>query len=74
MPVKDFPEETPSEKKQPSVDLVAERNQEIKAKLNERYKALVERLNAEPNVILRYEIKLSLDELMNTYRIIFPEG
>lgn len=65
MPVKD------EEKKELTVE---DYKTELRAKLNERYSTIVKRLQTETNIILRYELKVSLDELVNVFKVIFPEG
>ena len=46
---------------------------QIKTKLNARYSAIAKRLEAEPNIIFRYELKIALEELLQVYKMLFPE-
>lgn len=52
---------------------VEEYKQGLIDKLNAYYDTLVKRLQAEPNIILRYEIKSSLDMLTEVYKLLFKE-
>lgn len=46
---------------------------DIKAKLDARYSAIQERLKTEPNIIIRYELKAALEELIQIYKLLFSE-
>ena len=52
-------------------DPVTEYRNSLMAKLNARYQSLNERLSREPNIILRYELKMALDELVTIYKELF---
>ena len=46
----------------------------IKKAMDERYKTLVEMFNKEVNIATRYELKLRIDELQETYKALFVGG
>lgn len=46
----------------------------IKKAMDERYKKLVDMFNKEVNIATRYELKLRIDELQETYNMLFVEG
>lgn len=46
----------------------------IKKLMDERYKKLVEMFNKEINIGTRYELKLRIDELQETYQLLFGKG
>ena len=46
----------------------------LMAKVNERYQAITKRLETEPNIIIRYELKVALEELITVYKLLFQEG
>lgn len=50
-----------------------ERNR-IKKAMDERYKTLVNMFNKEVNIATRYELKLRIDELQETYKMLFVGG
>lgn len=43
----------------------------VKQVLTNQYQALAKRLETEPNIIFRYEIKLSLESILNIYKSLF---
>lgn len=43
----------------------------VKKTMDERYKKLVELFNKETNIATRYELKLRIDELQETYALLF---
>ena len=45
----------------------------IKKLMDERYKTLVDMFNNELNIATRYELKLRIDELQETYKELFME-
>ena len=45
----------------------------LKNKLNDKYKDIAKRLETEPNIILRYELKLSLELVLQIYKELFEE-
>jgi len=47
---------------------------ELISKLNARYMALNERLKTEINIIIRYELKLAIEELMEVYKLLLMEN
>ena len=55
-------------------EAVAAYQANLKNKLNAKYASLAKRLESEPNIILRYEIKLSTELLIDIYKDLFPEG
>lgn len=46
----------------------------IKKAMDERYKTLVDMFNKEVNIATRYELKLRIDELQETYKMLFVGG
>ena len=64
-PVKQSPE---------TFDPVLEYQNQIKQRLNARYESIVKRLDKEPNIINRYELKISLESILQVYKDLFPEG
>ena len=79
MPVKDGPQEEvkekiPEEKTLTPEEAVAMYQKKLQDKLNARYTALAKRLEAESNIIIRYELKLSQELLINVYKDLFSEG
>ena len=58
----------------PPFDPVEEYKKRLKEALNQRYTALVKRLDKETNIINRYELKLSLECILEDYKVLFPEG
>lgn len=75
MPVKDGPEEEVKEEKTLTPDeAVAIYSKGLQDKLNARYASLAKRLESESNIIIRYELKLSQELLINVYRDLFSEG
>lgn len=64
-PVKQTPEQ---------FDPVHEYQNQIKQTLNARYESIVKRLDKETNIINRYELKLSLESILQVYKDLFPEG
>ena len=79
MPVKDGPQEevkeTPKEEKTLTPEeAVAMYQKKLQDKLNARYASLAKRLEAESNIIIRYELKLSQELLINVYKDLFSEG
>ena len=80
MPVKDSPQEevkeTPKEET-PALtpdEAVAIYSKGLQDKLNARYASLAKRLESESNIIIRYELKLSQELLINVYKDLFSEG
>ena len=75
MPVKDGPQEKiPEEKPALTPDeAVAIYRKSLQDKLNTRYASLAKRLEAESNIIIRYELKLSQELLINVYKDLFAE-
>ncbi len=63
-----------AEEKKVKLPEVTEYENHIKDLFNKRYQALIERLKTESNIILRYELKLSIESILETYKFIFPEG
>ena len=53
------------------VDPIQEFKKAQIAKLDERYKSIVKRLETETNIIIRYELKVSLEELLQVYKLLF---
>lgn len=75
MPVKDGPQEEVKEEKTFTPDeAVAIYSKGLQDKLNARYASLAKRLESESNIIIRYELKLSQELLINVYRDLFSEG
>ena len=46
----------------------------VKEVFNNRYESIVKRLETEPNIINRYELKLSLELILDLYKKIFQEN
>lgn len=53
---------------------VKEESNRIKKAMDERYKTLVDMFNKEVNIATRYELKLRIDELQETYKMLFVGG
>jgi hypothetical protein len=45
----------------------------LKKKLDDRYKNIQSTLLKESNIIIRYELKIQLEELMTIYQLLFKE-
>lgn len=60
--------------KEHATDPVKDYQNHVKQVLNQRYTSIAERLKAEPNIINRYELKLSLESILQVYKDLFPEG
>lgn len=62
----------------PVVDLhlegVKDESIRIKELMDKRYKKLVDAFNKEVNIATRYELKLRIDELQETYQMLFMKG
>ena len=56
------------------VDPVAQYKHELAEKFDTRYKSIIERLKTESNIIIRYELKVALEELLQVYKLLFKEG
>ena len=65
---------TPQNTKPTILPEVTEYENGIKAKLNQRYQQMIKRLETETNIINRYELKISLESLLETYKTLFPNG
>lgn len=74
---KDRPQEEEEVKEEKTLtpdEAVAIYSKGLQDKLNARYASLAKRLESESNIIIRYELKLSQELLINVYKDLFSEG
>ena len=61
------------EKTQFAAKVLEDYQTSLKKKLDDRYKNIQSTLLKESNIIIRYELKIQLEELMTIYQLLFKE-
>ena len=57
-----------------NVELVEQYKTSLMETMDKRYKQLVEVFNKETNIATRYELRLRIEELQDTFKLLFRKG